>query len=127
MQEGYVESFGTAAGRLVDKAATLLSHLIERILHAIGDSESHVLNATAAAIVSDKLGDCAILGGALEQLNLGLADAEECCAHLLVSYLFDSEAFQSEHVLVEGDSFVEAGHGDADVFDVRNFHDVYDL
>ena len=61
-------------------------------------------------------------GGAFEQFDFGLTHFEESGAHFLVCYFFNSETFQTKHFFVEGDCFVEAGHGDADVFNMGNFH-----
>ena len=64
----------------------------------------------------------AVLGRGLKKLDFGLSDTEESCAHFLVGHFLDGEAFEAEHIFVEGDCLVEARHGYADVFDVGNVH-----
>ena len=122
VKESDVETFGAAAGSLVDEAAAFAFDLGESVSDAVGDAESHVLDATATAIVGDELGDSAVLGGTLEELNLGLTYLEESSLNFLVSDFFDSCTLETENVLVERDSLFERGHGDADVFDMGDFH-----
>ena len=45
-----------------------------------------------------------------EQLNLGLTHLEECGAHVLILYLFNGKALETQHVLVERDSLGQTGH-----------------
>ena len=118
VQESDVEAFGALAGSLVDEAAALGLDFGEGVGHAVLDGESDVLDAAAAAVVGDELGDRAVLAGAFEELDFGLAYLEEGGAHFLVSHFFDGEAFEAEHVFVERNGLVEAGNGDADVFDM---------
>lgn len=122
VEEGDVEALGALAGSLVDEAAALFFQFAQGVGHAVGDVQGHVLNAAAAAVVGNELADGAVVRRALEQLDFGLADAEKCGAHLLVGNFFDCEALDAQHVLVERNGFVERGHGDADVFDMADFH-----
>lgn len=122
VEEGNVEAFGALAGSLVYEAAAFFFKFAQGVGHAVGDVQGHVLNAAATAVVGNELADGAVVRRALEQLDFGLADAEKCGAHLLVGNFFDSEALDAQHVLVERNGFVERGHGDADVFDMADFH-----
>ena len=122
MKEGDVETFSTATRSFVDESASLGFHLVERVLNAVGYAEGHVLDAASAAVVGDELGDCAVFGSSLEELDFGLADFKESCAHFLVSNFFDSEAFNTKNVFIERDCFLKTGNRNADVFDMGDFH-----
>lgn len=122
VKESDVESFSAFAGSFVDEAAAFTFEFAQSVGHAVFNCESYVLDASATAVVGDKLADGAVFRCAFEQLEFGLAYLEESGAHFLVSYFFDGEAFEAKHFFVEGDCLVEAGNGDADVFDMRNIH-----
>ena len=102
-----LRAFGAFAGSFVDYAAVFCLHFCQSVGDTVFDGECDVLDASAAAVVGDELRDCAVLRGAFEKLELGLADFEEGCAHFLVCYFFDSEAFETENVFVERNGFVE--------------------
>ena len=54
--EGYVETLGSLAGRLVDQAAAFLLDFSQGVGHSVGHGESYVLDASATAVVGDELG-----------------------------------------------------------------------
>ena len=118
MEERDVEAFSAAAGSLVDNAATFFLNFSEGVSYAVLDGESDVLDAATTAVLFDKFGDCAVFGSAFEELNLCLTDLEEGGANFLVSYFFDGEAFETEHVFIERDCLFERRYGDADVLNV---------
>lgn len=122
VEEGNVETFGALAGSLVDNAAAFAFELAQGVGDSVGDVERDVLDASAAAVAGNKLGYGAVFRGAFQELELGLPQAEECGAHLLVSYFFNGEALYAKHVFIEGDCLVERGNGDADVFNMGDFH-----
>ena len=122
MNESYVEAFGALAGSLVDETAAFALEFAQGVGNTVFHCEGYMLDAAAAAVVGDELGDGAVFGGAFQKLNLGLTDLEERGAYFLVGYFFDGEALEAEHVLVEGDCLVERRNGNADVFDMGNFH-----
>ena len=76
MQEGDVQALGTLAGLSVNNATALLLNLVESVLNAILNSKRDVLNAAAAAVLLDELGDCALVARCLQKLDLGLANLE---------------------------------------------------
>lgn len=95
VEECDVEAFGALAGSFVDEAAAFGFDFVERVLHAVGDCECHVLYATAAAVVFDEFRDGAFGCGAFEEFELGLAYFEEGGANFLVGNFFDCEALQA--------------------------------
>ena len=127
MEEGDVEAFGTFARGFVDYAATFFLNLFEGVGHTAFNGESNVLDSAAATVFLDEFGNGALRSCSLEKLDLRRADLKECCADFLIFNFFDGEAFETENVFVERDGLVKAGHGNADVFDVGNFHFVYRL
>ena len=122
MQEGNVQALSTLARMCVNNAATLLLYLIECVLHAILNSKCNVLDATTATVLLDELGDSALGGSSLEQLNLGLTYLEKGGPYLLVSDFFNCKALEAQHVLIERNCLLERGNGDSHMFDVRNVH-----
>lgn len=109
VKERDVESFRALAGCLVDKAATLFFRLGKCVGHAVFDGKCHVLDASATAVVGDKLGYCALFACAFKKLDLGLSDLEECCAYFLVGYFLDCKTFDTECLFVERNCFVSDG------------------
>ena len=81
----------------------------------------------ADAAVLDILGDRRILRRGLQQLDLRLAQHEEGRAHLLVGDLLDRIALQAQYVLPVGNGFIQALYSDAEMLDMRNFHNKNDL
>ena len=73
VEEGDVEAFGAFAGSLVDKAAAFSLYFGERVGHAVFHGEGDVLNAAAAAVGRNELGDCAVVRCTFEQFELCLA------------------------------------------------------
>ena len=122
MEEGDVKTFGTLARSLVDEAATFLLCLGQSVGHTVGNGESHMLNAAAATVVGDEFGDSAVVGSAFEQFDFGLTNLEECGFHLLVGNFLDGKTFKAENLLVERDRSPMLWNGNADVFDMGNFH-----
>jgi len=76
----------------------------------------------AWAFFVDELGDGALGAGGLQELDLGLSELEEGGLDLLVFYNFDVVALRAQYLLVVGELFFDALHGDAEMFDVGNFH-----
>ncbi len=61
------------------------------------------------------------------RLDLRLAQHEEGRAHLLVGDLLDRIALQAQYVLPVGNGFIQALYSDAEMLDMRNFHNKNDL
>ena len=122
MQEGNVQALGTLAGMCVNNAATLLLYLVQGVLYTVFNGKCNVLDTATATILLDELGDSALGGSSLEELNLGLAYLEKGGPYLLVSNFFNGKALEAQHVLVERNGLLERGNGDSHVFDVRNVH-----
>ena len=118
MKEGYIQTFGTLAGSFVDYAAAFFLNFCKSVGHTVFHSKSYVLDASATAVVGNELGDGALGSGGFEELNLGLTYFEESCADFLVWNFFNSKAFETKHILIERNSFVEARNGDAYMFNV---------
>ena len=125
MEEGDVEAFGTFARGFVDYAATFFLNLFEGVGNTAFNGEGNVLDSAAATVFLDEFCNGALRSSSLEKLDLCRAYLKECCADFLIFNFFDGEAFETENVFVERDGLVKAGHGNADVFDVGNFHFVY--
>ena len=119
MQESDGHPLGALARGLVDQADALGLGVGELLLDVLA-SEGHVVAADAAVL--DELGDGRLLGGRLQQLDLGLAQQEESRAHLLVGDLLDGVTLQTQHALPVGNGFIQALHSDAEMLDMRNFH-----
>ena len=66
MQEGDIQALSTLAGMSVNDAATLLLYLVQCVLHAILYCKCDVLDAAAATVLLDELGDSALGGGSLK-------------------------------------------------------------
>ena len=116
-----MESFSAAAALLVDEADALLLGVVEGlvgVLHGEGD----VVDAALAAVFLDEGGDGAFGAGGLEEFDFGLSAHEEGGLDFLVGDFFDGVAFEAHNIFPVGDGFVEAGDGDADVFDVGRCH-----
>lgn len=122
VEESDVEAFGATARSLVNHATALVLDLLEGVGHTILDSKRNVLDAAAAAVLLDKLGDGALGACGLEQLNLCLAHLEESGADMLVLNLLDGETLEAKHLLVERNGLVKTGDGNADMLNVRNLH-----
>jgi hypothetical protein len=106
MQEGDVQALSTLAGLRVNDAATLLLYLVQGVLYTILNGKCNVLDAATATVLLNELGDCAVGAGCLKKFNLGLTNFEESGAYVLVLYLFDCEAFETEKFLIERYSLV---------------------
>ncbi len=122
VEEGDVEPFGALPGGLVDEAATFLLSFSQGVGYSILDGESDVLDSTASAVVGDELGDGALRGGTLEELDFSLSDLEKGGLYFLVFNFFDGKTLKAENVLVEGDCFLQGGDSNADVFNMADIH-----
>ena len=122
MQETDVQALGTTARSCVNHAAALLLNLVQGTGNTILNAESNVLDTTTATILLNKLGNGAFGSGSLKQFNLGLTTLEEGGLNLLVCYFLNCIAFQTQHVLIERDSFLKRGDCDTHMLNVRNLH-----
>jgi hypothetical protein len=122
MQEGDVEAFSSGARLLVDQLHAFRGGFVKSNLY-IGRSKSDVVNAFAALL--DKLGDGAIGARRLQKLNLSLTELEEGGLDLLIFHDLNVVALSAQYFFVVGQLFLDALHGDAEMFDVGNFHSDY--
>ena len=95
MKEGDVEAFGTATGSFVDEAAAFFFGFGEGVSHAVFHGEGNVLYAATAAVCSDELADCAVVGSSFEELNLDPPTRKNAVRTFPVGHFFDGEAFEA--------------------------------
>lgn len=119
MQEGDVEAFSAWARLLVDQLHTFRCGFVKGGLY-IGRSKGDVMDAFAALL--DELGDGALRAGRLQKLDLRLAKLEEGGLNLLVFHNLDVVTLSAQYFFVVRQLFLDALHGDAEMFDVGNFH-----
>jgi hypothetical protein len=118
VNEGDVKALSAFAGSLVENATVLVLNLLESVSHTILNAESDVLDAATATVLLNELSDSAVGAGSLKKLNLGLTNFEESGAYVLVLYLFDCEAFETEKFLIKRYSLIKACDCYTNMFDV---------
>ena len=125
MQKSNTQPLGTLARRLVDEAdAGFLSFL--QVTFQVLHGESDVVHTTLAVVLLDEGGDGALGAGGLQELDFGLAAAQEGGPHLLVSDFFNGVALRAQQFFKERNGLVQARDGDSNVFNVRGLHNLFE-
>ncbi len=122
VEECDLQAVGAGARSLVDCADTLLLTFGQSVGHSVFYSESEVVHTSLAAVFLDELGDCRVRGSGFGQLDFSVAELEESSSHLLVGHYLLLVALEAQNVFIILDSLFKIWHGDADVFDVGDFH-----
>ena len=122
MNEGDVQAFSTLAGSFVKNATILVLNLLECIGNTVLNTECDVLDSATTTVLLNELGDSAVGASGLEKLYLSLTYFEESGSYVLVLYLFDCKAFETEKFLIERYSLVKACDCYTNMFDVLNVH-----
>ena len=114
MEESDMQTVGTVAGSLVNKADTLAVAHSESLAHTVLYLEGNMVDAPAAVVeelLHSALGACG-----LQELELHLTDLKESGLYLLVFYNFCFVNLQAENVLEKGQYVFDLLNGDAQVF-----------
>ena len=121
MEESYIKVLSAFTRSLVDETDSLFLTEIESICYTILNAECDVVYAFVSLVYP--LLDSALWRCRLEKLKLHLATLQESGLNLLVFYDLGSVAFKTKNISKIRKRFFNALDCDAQMLNVRDFHD----
>ena len=116
MQEGNLKTIGPLAGSSIDEADAFLIALSQRIGYAILNAECHMVYALVAFV--QPLLNSAFGASGFKKFQFHLTHLKESGLYLLILDDLGLIALQAKHVLEIRQDFVNALHGDAQMFNL---------